>query len=236
LNDTLKAHEKLPSERELASALGVSRPTLREALRALSVLGVLDIRQGGGVFVSSLSTEILLAPLNFFFRLEPQRLDALFEARSVVESGITGLAAGRAGEEGLERLKDCVARGHKSLDNPDDFLTVDVEFHGLIVRAAASPFLERVAESLYALGHASREITVQVPGVVHQSHADHEDILRALVVRDAERASEAMQRHLKNVQEAYHRHKDTMKDRQIREISSAGSDGQPGSSGRRREE
>ena len=79
----LKPGQKLPPERELAVNIGVGRPSLREALRALSLLGVVDIRQGEGVFVSNLSAESLLAPLHFFVSLDPEHLNDLFKAQDV---------------------------------------------------------------------------------------------------------------------------------------------------------
>ncbi len=90
---SLKSGQQLPPERELATTLEVSRPSLREALRALSLLGVLTIRQGGGVFVSSLDPESLLAPLHFFVSLEVKNVEDLFEARIIIEAEVTRIAA-----------------------------------------------------------------------------------------------------------------------------------------------
>lgn len=203
----LKPGQKLPTERELAEMLGVGRPTLREALRALALLGIIVKRQGDGVFISALDPESMLAPLHFFVGLKPHHLDALFEARFVIEAGIASLAAERLTAETIELLQSCIAQGEKSVEDPAKFLEVDVEFHRLISEGADSPFLQRVAQSLHILGKASREITVQLPGIRQQVHADHQKILEALVNRNPAQASESMLRHLKNVQEAYHRHR-----------------------------
>lgn len=202
----LKADQKLPPERELALKLGVSRPSLREALRALSLLGVLVKRQGEGVFVSTLSSESLLAPLHFFVSLEPHRLNSLFEARMVVESGITRVAAQRMNAEDLERLRACTEYGRDNIDHPATFLQADMQFHQVIVDSTDNPFLGRVSQSLGILGKASRELTVQLPEVRQQSRADHEDILDALMNHDPDQASSAMQRHLENVWRAYEQH------------------------------
>lgn len=202
----LKPDQQLPPERDLALKLGVSRPSLREALRALSLLGVIVKRQGEGVFVSTLSSEALLAPLHFFVSLEPHRLDSLFEARMVVEAGITRVAAQHISADTLEQLRTCVEHGKKNIDSPAAFLQVDMRFHQLIVESTNNPFLVRVSQSLGILGKASRELTVQLPGVRQQSHADHEDVLTALMNQDPDQASNAMQRHLDNVWRAYQQH------------------------------
>jgi GntR family transcriptional regulator, transcriptional repressor for pyruvate dehydrogenase complex len=201
----LRPGQKLPPEREFALSIGVGRPSVREALRALSIMGVVDIRQGDGVFVSSLSPEVLLAPLHFFLSLETSHLDALFEARIIIECGITELAASRMDGDVLEALRACLDEGARSLDEPEAFLQVDVRFHQLIVEATENAYLNRVAQSFFELGKASRAITVDLPGVRQQSHEDHEQVFAALAARDGARASGAMEVHLRNVRRAFRR-------------------------------
>lgn len=201
----LRPGEKLPAERELAASMGVGRPSLREALRALSLLGVIDIRQGEGIFVSSLSPESLLAPLHFYLSLDHSHLDSLFEARLLIESGVTALAATKFDDALTDRLRACLDEGQLFIEDPEAFLQVDMRFHQLIVEAAGNPFLDRIAQSFHELGQASREITVYLPGVRQRSHKDHQRIFNALVKRDAKAASKAMEHHLLNVRNAYRR-------------------------------
>lgn len=203
---TLRPGQQLPSERELAIELGVSRPSLREALRALSLMGVLVKRHGDGVFVSTLGSEQLLSPLQFFIGLDPGHLEELFEARIVLETGIARVAAQRIDSETLDRLGTCVAEGEKSIDESEEFLRLDMEFHGILVEATENPFLERVFQTFQVLGKVSREITVQIPGVRLQSHSDHQRIFKVLKDHDPEGASRAMQDHLNNIQRAYFTH------------------------------
>ena len=84
----LRPGDRLPPERELASMMQVSRPSLREALRALTIMNVLEVRQGAGTFVTSLETELLVEHLDFVVSLDDTSLIALFEARRIVELGI----------------------------------------------------------------------------------------------------------------------------------------------------
>lgn len=199
----LKAGQQLPPERELAHALGVSRASLREAVRALSLLGVLNTERGGGVTVSALDPESLLGPLHFYISLNERNIDALFEARVMIESGVAALAATRMTEEAIDRLRSCVRVDEQALSDPNRFIEADVEFHWTIFETAGNPLLERVAKSLQVLGRASRAITAHIPGVLERSITDHELIIDALVRGDADAAALAMTQHLRNVHSAY---------------------------------
>ena len=199
----LKPGQQLPPERELAATLGVSRPSLREALRALSLLGVLRIRQGGGVYVSSLDPESLLAPLHFFISLNARNVEDLFEARLVIESEITRIAAEKISPENLAILKECVEFESNELDDEDKFIGSDVKFHKVLFESVDNSFLQQFATSLHILGKASREITGHIPGVVEQSLDDHKRILQAIEAGDGDAAAAAMRQHLNNVRDAF---------------------------------
>ncbi len=200
---SLQPGQQLPPERELAATLEVSRPSLREALRALSLLGVLRIRQGGGVYVSSLDPESLLAPLHFFVSLDARNLEDLFEARLVVEAEITRIAAQKISPENLNILKDCIDFESHELGDEDKFIASDVKFHKILFESVDNAFLQRFATSLHILGKASREITGHIPGVIEQSLQDHERIVSAIEAGDPDAAAKAMKQHLTNVRDAY---------------------------------
>jgi GntR family transcriptional repressor for pyruvate dehydrogenase complex len=195
--------QKLPTERELAASLGVGRPSLREALRALAILRVLDIRQGEGVFVSQLLPDQLLEPLNFFLSLNEHSMDQLFEARIVYESGITGIAARTLDSEKLKVLKSCIEEGEDAIDDPPRFLELDVTFHQTITSAVDNPFLAKTADAFRALTIASRNLTVTVPQIRRRSHEDHRKIFEALLYRDEDQAARAMAEHLNGVWREY---------------------------------
>ena len=204
-NGSLKAGQKLPTERELSAMLEVSRPSLREALRALSLLGVLKIRQGGGVFVSQLDPESLLAPLHFFVSLNEQNLEDLFEARLVIETENARIAARKISPEGIERLKECVDSQSQTASDPEKFIEADNEFHKIINESVDNAFLDRFATSLHILAKASREITGHIPGAIEQSSRDHARIAAAIEAGDEDAAAQAMETHLNNGRDALHR-------------------------------
>ena len=103
----LRAGDRLPSERNLIEILDISRPSLREALRALSILGVVDTRHGGGAYVTNLEARTLLAPLDFFLALSEANLADSFDSRRLVELEIVRKAAEKATAEDIDELKAC---------------------------------------------------------------------------------------------------------------------------------
>lgn len=198
-NGQLEAGEKLPSERSLAVILDVSRPTVREALRALSIMGVLQIRHGGGVFVSSLDATELLNPLDFFVSLNAKNMTALFDARIEYEPMIVGLATPHLSAHDLQALQGLVDAQVANKDDAELFHDTDVEFHKIILEASGNIFLSRVGKTFQVLSDQARREFQKKADIRHQSIADHIVILKTLQERDAEAASAAMRAHIVNV-------------------------------------
>lgn len=196
----LKPGAKLPPERELAEMMQVSRPSLREALRALSIMNIIEIRQGDGTYVTSLEPELLVEHLDFVFSLSDTTIIELFKARRIVEVGLAAMAAEQITDEEIAKLEDCLTHSIENVDNHAAFLQADVELHETIVDAARNPFLKRFMASIYHLGRASRSRTVEIPGVVNQVVEDHRAIVAAMKARDPEKARQAMLQHLNNVE------------------------------------
>lgn len=194
--------DKLPPERELAVAMGVSRPSLREALRALAMLNVVEIRQGSGTFVTSLRPEVMVEHFDFVFALDDATFAELLEARQMIEPALASAAASHASSDELERLRACVARAASHSDDPNAFLEADLELHEIIAAAAHNQIIARFMSSLTRLGMASRRRTVALPGVRTQSVKDHAAMVDALARRDPEAAAEIMRKHLANIRDS----------------------------------
>jgi len=199
----LKPGDKLPPERELAEQLGVSRPSLREALRALSIMKVVEVRQGDGTYVSDLKPEELVEHLEFVFMLDDSTMLQLFEARKIVEVGNVALAAQRITDEEIMALESCIYRSEHEANDPDDFLSIDLEFHEIITKAAHNPMLERFMASISILGAASRRKTVRIGRVPFQTIEHHKKIVEALRAHNPDEASAAMLHHLEHVEASY---------------------------------
>ncbi len=196
---SLRAGDQLPAERDLALMLGVSRPVVREALRGLSILGVVRVRQGDGVFISPLNAVDLLAPLQFFITLDSYTVDALYDARALIEGGVVRRAAERITDAQLAKLAEIAGPQGGLVGDPIGFRVSDLAFHQALLDAAANPFLERVAHSLNVLGMEFRRRASEDPEVLDQSVRDHHEILRAMQARDPVAAAEAMERHMRNI-------------------------------------
>lgn len=197
----LRPGDRLPPERELAAMMQVSRPSLREALRALSMMNVLEIRQGAGTFVSSLEPELLVEHLDFVLSLDDSTFINLFEARKIIEVGIVGLAAERITAAELAELETGLNRSQEAVGEPSAFLQADVDLHRKITQAAQNPILSRIIDSIGKLSFASRQRTVEISGIREQTIRDHQAIVAALKANDPEAARQAMLQHLNNVEQ-----------------------------------
>ena len=199
VNGELRPGQRLPAERDLAAQLGLSRPSLREAIRALIALNILESRHGEGTFVSTLEPELLSEPIDFLLRVNDDSLHALFEARRVLEAGVASLAAVRATDLELTELEDFAKRGRTKVADIDAFIEHDIEFHARISRAARSPILASLLGSVSALSLASRRQTAQSSAVRVRALADHEAMVKTLKARDPQAAHQAMIAHLEHV-------------------------------------
>lgn len=195
----LKPGDQLPTERDLSQMLQVSRPSVREALRGLQILGVVKTRQGGGAYISSLDAADLLGPLQILITLNEDNVEGLYEARVMVDGRVARVAAERLPDADIDRLLAIVKVQEGLVNDPIGFRVSDLEFHRTIMDGTRNPFLSRVSYSLYVLGIEYRRIASLLPGVLAQSQADHADIAAALAARDPDWAERATETHMRNV-------------------------------------
>lgn len=185
----LRAGDRLPSEIELSERLNVSRSSLRETVRALSLLGVLATRQGDGTYVTSLEPDVVLEATAFVVDLMPETLDhELLQVRRILEPAATAIAASRITDEELVQLRGCLEQ-IESASSIGERFEADVRFHHLIVEASGNRTLAWLNRSL-----SSRTLRLQRwraatdPSVLARGTAEHEAIFQALVARDGELA------------------------------------------------
>lgn len=205
----LKAGDRLPPERELVEQIGVSRPTLREALRALTILRVIRSKRGEGMFVSSLNPEELLGPLQFFLTLQGCSVDDLYQARMLIEGGIARYATPKVTRQNVATLREIVIQQTNAIDDPITYRHLDIQFHKLIHDFADNAFLARIAVSLNVLGMELRNIASETPAVIRQSLRDHAEIVDAFEAHDPDAAERAMQAHMAHVLESTRKRKST---------------------------
>jgi len=199
---------RLPIEKDLALRLGVSRGTLREGVRALATLGILDTRQGDGTYVTSLDPSDLLSPLGFLADLQqPAHAADLLAVRRALESESVALAALRLSEEQLLELDRILGIVDGILESDPDmdleaFIHADTEFHRTIARASGNPALAAIIDTLAGRTFRARLWrAISHRGSVRDTQAEHRAILTELMRRDPERARIRMSVHLLGVEE-----------------------------------
>jgi GntR family transcriptional repressor for pyruvate dehydrogenase complex len=203
----LKPGDRLPTERELADMLGVSRPTVREALSALTLLNVVESRQGSGRIVGSLDLFALTEPISVLLSLSlpsDRDVEAVLEMRAVVESGLARMAATRISDEALSEYREILDKLHAAETGPD-LLRHDIALHDLVARESHNPMLAWLLQSVRELIAVARSQTMRVKGVLENVAADQERIYEALSRRDPTAAADAMWAHLTRIEEAYAR-------------------------------
>ena len=199
----LKPGDRLPPERELAEQLKVGRPAVREAVRALQMLNIIEVRQGKGTFVSSLEPVSLIKPYALMFSIGGGSMVHLFEARKILEVGIASMAAERMTPEQVAQLKRCISDAREEIDNPARFLELDIELHSKIVDAAMNPVLKNIMAGLEDVLRASREVTVTLQSIREDALREHGRIVKALEDRDSAMAARIMAEHLDFVLKTY---------------------------------
>jgi len=196
----LRAGDRLPSERELIDILNISRPSLREALRALSMLGVVDTRHGGGAYITNLEARTLLAPLDFFLSLSRSNLADAFESRRIVEIEIVRKAAQNAMAEDVAALEGMLSAHEKVLSDPVGFRILDSRFHARLSAIAGNVVLERIAYGLYNMGLDIRRRATEDVALIRRSLGEHTKIVGAIAAKDAQAAADAMAAHLDHIE------------------------------------
>jgi DNA-binding FadR family transcriptional regulator len=204
----LKAGSRLPPERDLARILGVGRPALRQALKALATMGIIDSRVGQGTFISRSTWELLAAPMDFMMLLNVVSIRELFEVRKALEVELAGLAAERATDDDLSHINAVLRKQEISLANPQAFLEGDLEFHAAIAAASRNILFLAILDNLSRLMIESRQKLLLQEQDLSLSFKDHQRICAEIAAKNTLGAREAMLRHLDRV---YHYWEDTQR-------------------------
>lgn len=198
----LRPGDRLPSERNLVEIFDVSRPILREALRALSTLGVVGTRHGGGAFITDLNAKSLLAPLDFFLSLSETNLHDVFESRRAIEGELAHKAAELASAEDIGKLDALIAAHADVGSDPVRFRILDSRLHELIYAMAGNVVLERIATGLYSMGQNIRRRATTDAALISQSTKDHARIVGAIKAGDPAKARAAMVKHIDHIEKS----------------------------------
>lgn len=196
-NDVIKPGERFPSERELAEKLGVSRPTIREAMIALELSGVIEIRTGSGIYVTQ-------KPTKSSFELSDKGVGPfeILEIRYILEAEACALAAARITDEQIAELRQAVNEMEEEEKQANASEKADQKFHSIIAQACQNSAISSVVDWLWQLRNESTLSTSFLERIreegIHPSISEHKRILLALEQRNPEKARSAMKDHIES--------------------------------------
>jgi GntR family transcriptional repressor for pyruvate dehydrogenase complex len=191
--------EKIPAERDLCLQLGVGRASLREALKALEIMGMIETRLGDGTYVCKRS-DFFSRPLLWAIASGSEAdVRELVEARILIEVELAGLAAERAKPANLKELAELLGRMEKAKKNPQEFVQADVNFHLVIARAASNSILMNALHLIRNLLQQWILSAVGVKGVPEKACAQHKRLLLAIKSGNGLAARKEMRKHLSDM-------------------------------------
>jgi GntR family transcriptional repressor for pyruvate dehydrogenase complex len=193
--------DQIPPERELAERFRVSRTSVREALRALEMQGLIESRQGGGTFVRSADTEALVPPLAAAILRGQREMTEVLEVRELIEPAVARLAALRATPEHVFELEQTLERQREAIAHDRPFVDEDTAFHYTLARAADNHILLRLHNVILDVLRESRQTYLHVPDRPQMSLRGHEAILDAVREHDGEGAHRASLAHITQVRD-----------------------------------
>jgi len=201
----LRPGDRVPSEREMASLLGVSRPSVREAIMVLEAMGLLESRQGGGTFVRSLTEVSISDPLLNMVESDPSLLLSLVEIRMGLETWSSYLAAKRITDPEIQELADLLQQMERDAASGGWNADVDARFHYKITSATHNTLQLHLLDTIHGLYHATIQIALmefyQRKGYIEILLDQHRSIFNAISSRDPDGARQAMMIHLEFVLE-----------------------------------
>ena len=151
MGNELKPGEMLPPERVMAEQFGVSRTVIREAVKALELLQLVEVQHGRGVMVAKPTAGSVTNSLLHYMKIEGRPVWALHELRSILEVEIAGLAAERATEADLARLTELLNSMRGKIDSPMAYIEIDLQFHRVLMEASHNPLFPLVLEPVAKL-------------------------------------------------------------------------------------
>jgi GntR family transcriptional regulator, transcriptional repressor for pyruvate dehydrogenase complex len=193
--------DKLPSERELAESLGVSRSSIRDAIRSLELMGLVEPRQGAGTVVREISADVLMNPLTNVLRHKLELVGEFIDFRKMLEPPLAARAASHASDDEIQEMEEILRRQETKLRSGDLAIEEDSEFHYSIAMASGNSVVLKVLDVIMDLLRDTRERSLQLEGRPQKSLAGHRRILAAIKRRDPEAAKAAMRRHIEDVEE-----------------------------------
>ncbi|HEY5617404.1 MAG TPA: FadR/GntR family transcriptional regulator [Vicinamibacterales bacterium] len=199
LDGTFPAGRPLPAERQLAERFGVSRGSIRDALRVLETIGLLVTRHGQGTFPQELDVDRLVAPLASVLSYRHDLEDELMDVRRMFEPAVARVAASRVTDEDLVALQRILDTQRRKLKTRQSAIVEDTAFHEVLARATRNRVVVSIMATLNDLLVESRTLALKQEGRPSRSMQGHEAVVAALRKRDADAAANAMREHIDQI-------------------------------------
>lgn len=193
--------DKLPAERELAELFGVSRSSIRDAMRSLELVGLVEPRQGAGTVVREISPDMLVTPLSNVIAHKRQLVGELLDFRKMLEPALAARAALRASVQEIIEMEEILRRQSEKLSRGELAIEEDSEFHYTIAMGSGNSVVLKVLDVVMDLLRETRARSLQREGRPEKSLAGHRRILAAIKRRDRAAAEAAMRQHLKDIEQ-----------------------------------
>ena len=195
IEHNLRAGDPLPPETDLARQLGISRNSVREAVKALESLGILETRRGIGVFVKAFSFEPLLANLAYGLGGALREVEEVLEIRRVLEVGLIGKTIRLIGAEDLAELKDTVERMRRRAERNESFAEEDQQFHTLLFRCQNNRMLTSLIDVFWMAFYKASDFVNLANADPMATWRDHQEICAAIEARDGAAARSRLDQH-----------------------------------------
>ncbi len=205
LSGKLHRGERIASDRALAAELGVGRSALREGLKVLNVMGMIDIRPGDGTYISSRDSDFFIIPLSWSLFMSGNQIDNILEMRDIIEVRSAELAADCRDEARLARLKAVFEEGEKAYQTRDSktFLDLDVELHVTIAMCSGNQILSSIIQTIRSLLKWVSESGMSTEEHLRVILEEHRQIYDCITSGDAQGAGKAMHDHLEHSKQRY---------------------------------
>jgi len=202
LDDSIRAGDKLPGERELAEQMGVSRTVIREAIRVLSDRGLVRVKSGCGTYVRELSVKDAAASIELFLKLKqsPQSLQNVSEVRRMIEVEAAGLAAERATPDDIAKIQKAIDGMQSAGIDAQQYAEYDVAFHTAIAQATHNELISVLLGPISELLAEMVRVSLNAPNAAEEGLAHHRHVLQRIQDHDREAAQEAMRAHIEHAQ------------------------------------
>lgn len=198
----LKPGDRLPSERELCDQFSVSRTAVREAMKALTLQGLVSVLPGRGTFITDGTSMAVRHSVDLMIKLgEQESIIDLVEVREILEPEIAALAAIRASPEQLLMMQEAVEAMDQAMNDADTFIEADLDFHLSLAQATNNRLIPVLVDTLVDLLREHRKRAASVKGGLERGQPFHRRILQAVKEKKPEKARQEMQAHLRQVRE-----------------------------------